>query len=477
MTISVQDIEEQEPECPKKLHFYDIAQQIVNKMRSEAHSEAHQTLRSYPGNTNKATKAKNAAKIYGIEHPGSTGVIYVMDRAMQNGFTYGDPEWANFGQGAPEVGHIEGCADKPTHIELPIASYEYAPTAGITELRTAVANLYNEIYRQDKESKYTYENVCIVPGGRAGLTRVASAIGDINVGYFLPEYTAYEQMLSVFKRFVPIPTTLEAETNYHIDPDTIRKEISGRGLGLIVASNPRNPTGQLIEGEELCELVKISKERHTTLVMDEFYSSYIYSHPEEDNGRTVSISEYVDDVNTDPVIIIDGLTKNFRLPGWRICWIVGPQTVISSMQSCGSFLEGGANHPLQLAAIPLLDPEVFRNEAKHLQIHFRAKRDYVLERLEEIGIVVHVPPNATFYVWLDLNELPAPINVGLTFFEECLKEKVIVVPGIFFDVNPASRRELFESPCHHFVRLSFGPPMEELVKGLDAIERVINNFK
>ncbi|KAI9494867.1 aminotransferase [Zychaea mexicana] len=438
-------------------------------MISEAHSDAHQMLRSYPGNTNKAKAAE--VKTYGIDHPASTGVIYVMDRAMQNGFTYGDSSWANFGQGAPEVGHIDGCADKPTSVDLPEASYEYAPTAGITELRSAVANLYNEIYRTDKESQYTYENVCIVPGGRAGLTRVAAAIDDINVGYFLPEYTAYESMLSVFKRFVPIPTTLEAETRYHIDPSTIRKEITNRGLGLIVASNPRNPTGQLIETEELQELVTISRERHATLVMDEFYSAYIYSHDEAENGRTVSIAEYVEDVNNDPIIIIDGLTKNFRLPGWRICWIVGPKDVISSMQSCGSFLEGGANHPLQLAAIPLLDPDVYKNEAKHLQQHFRAKRDFVLGRLEELGLKVKVPPVATFYIWLDLTALPSPIDIGLTFFEECLKEKVIVVPGIFFDVNPAQRRELFESPCHHFVRLSFGPPMEELAKGLDAIER------
>jgi aspartate/methionine/tyrosine aminotransferase len=136
--------------------------------------------------------------------------------------------------------------------------------------------------------------VCIVPGGRAGLTRVASVIGDIVVGHFLPEYTAYEQMLGIFKRFVPIPTVLEEEAKYHIDPQTIKKEIIGRGLGLIVASNPRNPVGQVIEGEELKEMVEIARKRHTTLVMDEFYSAYIYSHPPEQNGRTVSISEFVD---------------------------------------------------------------------------------------------------------------------------------------------------------------------------------------
>ena len=63
------------------------------------------------------------------------------------------------------------------------------------------------------------------------------------------------------------------------------------------------------------------------------------------------------------------------------------------------------------------------------------------------------------------------------FFEELLKEKCIVIPGIFFDINPAHRRNLFSSPCHHFVRLSFGPPLESLDMGIDAIARVLKRAK
>jgi aspartate/methionine/tyrosine aminotransferase len=50
-------------------------------------------------------------------------------------------------------------------------------------------------------------------------------------------------------------------------------------------------------------------------------------------------------VNQDPIVIVDGLTKNWRLPGWRVCWIVGPKSLIDSVGSAGSFLEGGANSP------------------------------------------------------------------------------------------------------------------------------------
>lgn len=57
-----------------------------------------------------------------------------------------------------------------------------------------------------------------------------------------------------------------------------------------------------------------------------------------------------------------------------------------------------------------------------------------------------------------------------------MEEKVIVVPGIFFDLNPSRRRDLFDSPCHHFVRLSYGPKMDVLKMGLDGIERVVNKY-
>lgn len=133
--------------------------------------------------------------------------------------------------------------------------------------------------------------------------------------------------------------------------------------------------------------------------------------------------------------------------------------------------------------MPMLEPSLVKQEMKALQLHFREKRDYVVARLQEIGFRLKDIPQATFYIWLDLTSieppLPASANIsdGLNFFNALLKEKTIVVPGIFFDLNPAKRRDLFDSPCHHFVRLSYGPKMETLKKGLDGIERVIRRAR
>ncbi|KAL8786426.1 MAG: hypothetical protein Q9195_008225 [Heterodermia aff. obscurata] len=390
--------------------------------------------------------------------------------------SYGDDptKWANLGQGAPEVDDdIEGSFERPKQIDVSLAGREYGPTAGIKPLRAAVARLYNEHHRKGKDSQYSWENVAIVPGGRAGLIRIAAVLNNAYLGFFIPDYTAYNEMLSLFRNFAAIPSPLKEDDGYHIHPDKIAEEIA-RGTSVILTSNPRNPTGQVVRNPQLAEIQDICRDR-ATLIMDEFYGGYNYT--SDCDGTTVSAADNIDDVDEDDVLIIDGLTKRFRLPGWRVAWILGPKEFIKAIGSCGSYLDGGTNVPFQEAAVPMLEPDKVLNEMKALQRHFKAKRDYVLDRLTGLGFKTKHIPDSTFYIWLDLSGLPEPIADGLSFFQACLEEKVIVVPGIFFDLNPAKRRDLFDSPCHHFVRLSYGPRSENLKMGLDGIERVINKHK
>lgn len=114
---------------------------------------------------------------------------------------------------------------------------------------------------------------------------------------------------------------LSEEDGYHIHPDKIAEEIA-RGTSVILTSNPRNPTGRVVANPELAEIQDICRGR-ATFISDEFYSGYNYT--SNCDGTTISAAENVEDVNEDDVLIIDGLTKRFRLPGWRIAWILGPK--------------------------------------------------------------------------------------------------------------------------------------------------------
>ena len=177
-----------------------------------------------------------------------TGVIFVMAEAGQRGYRYGHPDWCNLGQGQPETGPLPGAPPRMHRIEIGVDDQDYAPVPGIWELRRAVAELYNGLYRQGKRSQYTERNVCICGGGRASLTRAVAALGQVNLGHFLPDYTAYEELLDIFRRFTPIPILLDSERGYDFSLNELRREVSGRGLGALLLSNPCNPTGKAITG-------------------------------------------------------------------------------------------------------------------------------------------------------------------------------------------------------------------------------------
>lgn len=410
----------------------------------------------------------DADGVPGFRHVPRTGVIHVMHRARSVGYTPDNPEWANLGQGAPSTTQLPDTPQRLEHVGCDAWDQEYAPVAGREDLRAKVAEFYNYFHRQGKRSQYTWRNVCIAPGGRAALTRIAAALGNINLGHFIPDYTAYEELLSVFRTFTSIPILLDPDAGYRMAPATLEREIISRGLGALLTSNPSNPTGRLVAGDELKQWVELSRTYDCALIMDEFYSHYVYNRTE----ARVSAAAFVEDVERDPVLVVDGVTKNWRYPGWRVGWIVGPSAVIEAVASAGSFLDGGANHPLQRATIELLSPEVARREIAAIKMEFGRKRDYLLRELRRLGFGIEADPAGSFYVWANLKGLPKAFRDDMAFFERALEEKVIVVPGVFFDVNPGRRRP--HSCYQDHVRLSFGPDMDVLERGVAGLERMLH---
>ena len=430
-----------------------------------------------------------------------TGVIYVMAEAAKLGYRSTNPQWCNLGQGQPETGLLPGAPPRVSSVPIDPADQDYAPVSGVPELRAAVAELYNQQYRKGMKSQYSEKNVCISGGGRMGLTRAVAALGQINLGHFLPDYTAYEELLDIFKLFTAIPILLDSTRGYEFSQDDLRREITGRGLSAVLLSNPCNPTGRVIRGAELEGWVSAARELQCTLLLDEFYSHYVWAEgtlkdslvPESAQAppkghsvavaaggaggagepQSVSAARYVEDVDRDPVVLFDGFTKNWRYPGWRCTWIVGPRAVIEAVSSTGSFLDGGGNKPLQRAAVPLLTPEIVRAETTAIRAAFVPKRQVLFDGLRKAGVRLDLPPEGTFYCWGDISGLPESISDGMSFFKAALKEKVICVPGEFFDINPGKRRSGRPSRFRHYVRFSFGPELEVVREGVSRIQKMV----
>jgi hypothetical protein len=174
-------------------------------------------------------------------------------------------------------------------------------------------------------------------------------------------------------------------------------------------------------------------------------------------------------------VILDGLTKNWRYPGWRTTWTVAPKKIIESVASAGSFLDGGGSRPLQRAAAKLLTPESTLAETAAIHAEFGKKRARMLNGLRDVGFHVDVPPEGTFYVWASAQHLPPAINDGMKFFRAALEKKVITVPGDFFDVDPGKRRGGRTSRFRRHLRFSFGPTMAKVELALGRIKELIDD--
>jgi N-succinyldiaminopimelate aminotransferase len=398
-----------------------------------------------------------------------TGVIFVTAEAQKRGFTPGDPSWCNLGQGQPDTGELPGAPPRVEAVAIDGGDQEYAPVAGLWELRETIASHYNRLYRRGMGSQYSAENVSISGGGRAALTRAAASLAPVNLGHFLPDYTAYEELLDAFKGFVSIPILLDAERGYEFSVDALRKEVLGRGLSALLLSNPANPTGKVVGGAELEAWVHLARALDCALLIDEFYAHYVWATP----AAPRSAAAYVRDVNKDPVVLFDGLTKNWRYPGWRVTWTVGPKSVIEAVSSAGSFLDGGGSKPLQRAAIALFQPEHVERELAAIHAAFRPKRERLLDGLRALGVRVDPAPEGTFYVWGDLSGLPPPLQEGMDLFRAALEHQVITVPGEFFDVNPGKRRRGRSSRFKSHARFSFGPPMDVIERALERLGALV----
>jgi N-succinyldiaminopimelate aminotransferase len=402
-----------------------------------------------------------------------TGVIYVTTEAQRRGYSPTSDDWANLGQGMPESEALPGAPPRISELSIRDGDHEYAPVAGLWELREAIAGFYNELFRRGMPSKYSAENVAISGGGRSALTRVAASLGHINLGHFLPDYTAYEELLDVFRLFSPIPILLESERGYAFSAADLRREVMGRGLSAILLSNPSNPTGKVVGGSELAGWVAVAREFDCALILDEFYSHYVWRPDLVAQGGIETAARYVEDVDRDPVVILDGLTKNWRYPGWRVTWAVGPKRVIEGVVSAGSFLDGGGSRPLQRKAIELLAPTAAMAETRAIHHTFGKKRAKLLNGLRDLGLTVDLPPEGTFYVWASVEHLPSSIRDGMAFFRAALERHVITVPGEFFDVDPGKRRGRRASRFRRHLRFSFGPPLARIEFALERFKELI----
>ena len=376
------------------------------------------------------------------------GVIWTVNEASKLGFYNGHPDWCNVGQGQPEVGTIEGAPDRIENLKLEPSDAAYGPVGGTLEVREAIADWVNRTYRKGM-SQYTAENVSFACGGRLALTRLYSIFKDgTRIAYKNPDYTAYEDYLYPLRHNCElIELRAEERDGFTIPVDRFEDFMHDVRPNAFVFSNPCNPTGQVIKDEAMDRYIDAARKENCLLGADEFYATFSYNEDGTPAENAVSALPYVKDINRDPVIVFDGMTKGFRYPGWRAGWAIGPKYLIAEAELLATRKE------------------------------FAVKRKMMMDGLAQLGI--HTPANqplGTFYLWASIENLPGKLSDADNFFYACLQKKVITVPGHFFDVRPFRVRPTNE-PYRHWVRFSYGPNRQTIKTALERIEQVIKEHK
>ena len=406
------------------------------------------------------------------------GVIWTVNEASKLGFYNGHPDWCNVGQGQPEVGTIDGAPDRIESLKLQPSDAAYGPVGGTLEVREAIADWVNRTYSKGMR-QYTAENVSFACGGRLALTRLYSIFKDgARIAYKNPDYNAYEDYLYPLRHNCElIELRAEEKDGFTVPVERFENFMHDVRPNAFVFSNPCNPTGQVIKDEAMDRYINAARKENCLLGADEFYATFSYNEDGSPAEKAVSALPYVKDINRDPVIVFDGLTKGFRYPGWRAGWAIGPKYLIEMINRAASAVDGGPSTMVQRGVIEELAEGHAEAELLATRKEFAVKRKMMMEGLAELGI--HTPANqplGTFYLWASIENLPGKLSDADYFFHACLQKKVITVPGHFFDVRPFRVRPTNE-PYRHWVRFSYGPNRETIKTALERIAQVIKEHR
>ena len=330
--------------------------------------------------------------------------------------------------------------------QLQVGRTHYSPTLGEIKLRRAVADLES----LTSSHPCGTEEVAIFPGATNALHAVMSCLLNPGDEVVIPEpmYVGYPSvMASINARIISVP--LKVEEGFALDIDAIKAAVNER-TRLVFVNTPGNPTGSIISGGELRELAAFCRELNIWLVCDEVYSMFTY----EGSHRSLRASAE----NLDNVVMVDGLSKSHAMSGWRVGWVVAPQSLIERLGTfAGATLFGCPQFIQDASAFALENDQLYVDEMRK---EYRERRDLVLKRLHKLkGLHCHRPRAGMFVMC----EVGATGMSGREFASRLLDaEKVSVVPG-----------DAFGPTASNCVRIGLAQPRHVLKRACKRIRRFI----
>ena len=290
----------------------------------------------------------------------------------------------------------------------------------------------------------------VAVGAKAALIELVLALFEEGDEVIMPApywVTFPEQVRLAGAEPVEVQTTVD--DGFQIHAQTILEAITPRTRGIILNS-PCNPTGGIIEAEDLERIVAECAERGIVVISDETYERFIY------DGRRHASAAPLAARYPDTVVVVGSFSKTYAMTGWRIGYTLGPAQIIGAVSRLQSHATSNTTSFAMKGAVAVLR-EAEDDVAKMLA-EYAVRREIVARRLSEIPGVSCLPPAGAFYAFPRVADCYRPGRQGSVEMAEYLLEtaRVAVVPGIAFGNDD-------------HIRLSFACSREELEAGLDRL--------
>ncbi len=328
---------------------------------------------------------------------------------------------------------------------------QYTNALGLEALREKISQWYLERFGVNVPAR----RIVVTAGASAALQLACLALIEKGDEILMPDpsYPCNRHFVSAAEgTAILIPTT--AEERYQLSAEKVETAWGDKTRGVLLAS-PSNPTGTSIAPEELRKIHKVVKARGGITIIDEIYLGLSY---DEAFGQSALAID-------DDIISINSFSKYFNMTGWRLGWMVVPDAMVPVVERLAQNLFICASTISQHAALACFEPEsIAEYEARRAQ--FKARRDFFIPALNDLGLSVPVMPDGAFYAWADCTQAAQKLGVNGSWdfaFELMKRAHLAITPGRDFGTAETSR----------FVRFSTANSMAQLQEAVSRLKQLI----
>ncbi len=326
-------------------------------------------------------------------------------------------------------------------------STHYTPVPGYKELREAIANKY----REENKFEINYEEVIVTHGAQYALMLTMLTLLNPGDEILIPDpyYPSYYSQ-AVLTGAVPVFIPTFEKDGFKVRSENIERKITKRTKSLIL-NTPNNPTGAVLEKDDLEEISKVVIKNDLIVISDEAYETMLY-----DNKKHFCIANFPG--MKERTITINSFSKRYAMTGWRVGYAVATKEIIRNMMKISGNNLSCPCSVSQQAAIAALKSS--SNIIKKMNLEYEKRRNFIVTELNKIKGISCKKPEGAFYVFVNIKETGRSSE---QIYDELLtKGGVVVIPG-----------SAFGKQGEGYIRIAYTLPIDKLGKALDRIKKVI----